>query len=101
VLLVDDGLATGASMRVAVAALREQDPARLVVGVPVGSPETCALLREEADEVLCALTPEPFDAVGQWYEDFTQVSDEAVRELLERAARERAERGAGPGLDAW
>jgi putative phosphoribosyl transferase len=86
VLLVDDGLATGSSMRAAVLALRQSAPARLVVAVPVAPPSTCAALREEADDVVCARTPEPFSAVGQWYEDFRQTTDEEVRELLAAAA---------------
>ena len=85
VLLVDDGLATGSTMRVAVKALRARRPGRIVVGVPVAAAEACALLRDEADEVVCALTPEPFRAVGEWYEDFAQTSDEEVRYLLARA----------------
>ena len=90
VLLVDDGLATGATMRAAVRSLRERRPARIVVAVPVGAPETCAELRTEADEVICTHSPEPFEAVGSWYDDFSQTSDDEVRELLARAARERA-----------
>jgi predicted phosphoribosyltransferase len=90
VILVDDGLATGSTMRAAVAALRRQGPARVVVAVPVGSPETCAEFQAEADEAVCARTPEPFYAVGLWYEDFSQTSDEEVRDLLERAAQEHA-----------
>lgn len=90
VILVDDGLATGATMRVAVAALRQEHPARIVVAVPVAPPETCDMLRREADEVVCAVTPEPFYAVGLWYEDFTQTKDEEVHELLERARHEVA-----------
>jgi predicted phosphoribosyltransferase len=82
VILVDDGLATGATMLAAVKALREQHPARIVVAVPVASPDTCELLREEVEEVVCAVTPEPFYAVGLWYQDFSQTSDEEVRELL-------------------
>jgi putative phosphoribosyl transferase len=97
VILVDDGLATGSTMKAAVQALREQEPARIVVAVPVGAPSTCDAFRDEADEVVCAATPEPFRAVGLWYEDFTQTTDEEVRELLERAARERAE-GTGAGM---
>jgi predicted phosphoribosyltransferase len=85
VILVDDGLATGSTMRAAVAALRRQGPARVVVAVPVGAAETCAELSDEADETVCARTPEPFLAVGMWYEDFSQTSDEEVRELLARA----------------
>ena len=85
-LLVDDGLATGSTMRAAVAALRKLHPSRIVIAVPVGSAETCAELAGEADEVVCAQTPEPFYAVGLWYDDFTQTTDEEVHELLERAA---------------
>ena len=83
-ILVDDGLATGASMLAAIRALRHQQPARIVVAAPVGAPESCAALREEADEVVCAATPEPFHAVGLWYRDFAQTSDEEVRDLLTR-----------------
>jgi putative phosphoribosyl transferase len=90
VILVDDGLATGASMRVAVAALRHEHAASVVVAVPIAPPETCELLRSEANDVVCAVTPEPFYAVGLWYEDFTQTTDEEVHELLERARRELA-----------
>jgi predicted phosphoribosyltransferase len=86
VILVDDGLATGSSMRAAVAALRQQKPARIVVAVPVGAPDTCAELRAEADEVLCARAPEPFHAVGLWYDDFSQTTDAEVHDLLARAA---------------
>jgi predicted phosphoribosyltransferase len=85
VILVDDGLATGSTMRAAVQALRSLGPARIVVAVPVAAPETCEALRAEADEVICARTPEPFYAVGLWYEDFSQTSDDEVRELLEHA----------------
>jgi putative phosphoribosyl transferase len=86
VILVDDGLATGSSMRAAVAALRQQQPARIVVAVPVGAPDTCAELRAETDEVVCARTPEPFHAVGLWYDDFSQTTDAEVHDLLARAA---------------
>jgi putative phosphoribosyl transferase len=89
-ILVDDGLATGASMRVAVAALRQEHPGRIVVAVPVAPPETCDMLRREADHVVCAVTPEPFLAVGLWYEDFAQTTDEEVHELLERGRHELA-----------
>ena len=82
VILVDDGLATGASMRAAVAAVRKLDPARVVVAVPVGATETCADLRAEADEVVCLQTPAPFYAVGQWYVDFGETSDDEVRACL-------------------
>jgi putative phosphoribosyl transferase len=90
VILVDDGLATGSTMRAAVHALRQQAPSRIVVGVPVGSPVNCSELGKEADEVVCAVTPESFYAVGQWYNDFVQTTDEEVRELLARAASEHA-----------
>ena len=84
VILVDDGLATGATMMAAVKAVRLMQPVRVVVGVPVGSPATCRQLREEADEVVCAVEPESFAAVGGWYADFSQTGDEEVRELLAR-----------------
>jgi putative phosphoribosyl transferase len=87
VILVDDGLATGATMQAAIKALRQQQAARTVVAVPIASPETCEELREEVDEVICAVTPEPFHAVGLWYEDFSQTSDDEVRDLLARSAR--------------
>jgi predicted phosphoribosyltransferase len=87
VILVDDGLATGATMRAAVAALRQQQPARVVIAVPTAAPETCAELSTEVDEVVCARTPHPFYAVGLWYADFRQTTDEEVRDLLARAAR--------------
>lgn len=87
VILVDDGLATGSTMRAAVAALREQQPASLVVAVPISAPETCAAFREIVDEIICVMTPEPFGAVGLWYEDFAQTTDEEVRTLLRQAAQ--------------
>jgi len=90
VILVDDGLATGSTMRAAVAALRRQGPARIVVAVPIGAPETCAEFEREADDVVCAVTPQPFHAVGLWYGDFSQTTDEEVRELLEKAAEGHA-----------
>jgi len=82
VILVDDGLATGATMEAAVRAARTHEPARIVVAVPVGAEETCARLRETADEVVCAATPEPFRAVGLWYDRFDQTTDEEVMALL-------------------
>jgi predicted phosphoribosyltransferase len=85
VILVDDGLATGSSMRAAVQAVRGRDPARVVVAVPVAAAETCEALAGDADEVVCAVTPRPFRAVGLWYDDFAQTSDEDVRALLEGA----------------
>ncbi len=93
VILVDDGLATGATMRAAVKALRQCGAARIVVAVPVGPPDTCREIEEEADETVCASTPEFFQAVGQYYEDFSQTSDEEVRELLARAASDRSAEG--------
>ena len=90
VLLVDDGLATGSTMRAAAAALRKLRPARVVVAVPVGSADTCAEMADAADEVVCARTPEPFYAVGLWYDDFSQTTDEEVHELLDRAAAQPA-----------
>jgi predicted phosphoribosyltransferase len=89
VILVDDGLATGATMLAAIQALRQQQPARIVVAVPIAAPETCEQLRAVADEVICAVTPEPFYAVGLWYADFSQTTDEEVRDLLAAAAREQ------------
>jgi predicted phosphoribosyltransferase len=86
VILVDDGLATGATMRAAALAVRRHEPGRVVVAVPVAAPQTCAELEDVVDAVVCAVTPKPFGAVGYWYEDFSQVSDEEVRELLARAA---------------
>jgi predicted phosphoribosyltransferase len=85
VILVDDGLATGSTMRAAVAALHRLQPSRVVVAVPVAAPETCEEFRSEVDDIVCAQTPEPFRAVGLWYQDFSQTSDEEVRELLQRA----------------
>lgn len=82
VILVDDGLATGSTMRAAVQAVRRQSPARVIVAAPVGAPSTCAEFRSLADEVVCARTPEPFSAVGLWYQDFTQTSDDEVQSLL-------------------
>jgi predicted phosphoribosyltransferase len=82
VILIDDGLATDATMRAAVRALRAQGAGRLVVAVPVAAPDVCDALRPEVDEVVCAATPDPFGAVGFWYEDFSQTSDDEVRALL-------------------
>lgn len=85
ILLVDDGVATGSTMRAAVAAIRGQHPAQIIVAVPVAPPSTCDTLRTEADQVVCAATPEPFYAVGQWYRVFDQTTDRQVRELYERS----------------
>jgi putative phosphoribosyl transferase len=84
VILIDDGLATGASMRAAVAALRPRDAAKIVVAVPVGAPSTCRELQSVADEVICLSAPHAFVGVGQYYEDFSQTSEDEVRALLER-----------------
>jgi putative phosphoribosyl transferase len=89
VILVDDGLATGSTMRGAVVALRRRGPGRLVVAVPVASSSAREEFQEEVDQVVCARTPEPFHAVGQWYDDFTQTTEDEVRHLLERAADAR------------
>jgi predicted phosphoribosyltransferase len=88
IILVDDGLATGATMRAAVKALRAHEPARIVVAVPTAPPDAIDDLREEADEVVCLHTPAPFYGVGGSYDDFSQTSDEEVRELLARADSE-------------
>ena len=92
VVLVDDGLATGSTMRAAVEALRQKGPSRIVVAVPVSAPDTCDEYRMGADEVVCASIPESFYGVGEWYLDFTQTSDEEVRELLETASASEAAR---------
>jgi putative phosphoribosyl transferase len=84
VILVDDGLATGSTMRAAVQALRQEGPARIVVAVPVAAPEACDAFRDIVDDIICAETPEPFHAVGLWYEDFSQTTDDEVHELLDR-----------------
>jgi putative phosphoribosyl transferase len=91
VILVDDGLATGATMHAAVKALRQRDVAKIVVAVPVGPPDTCREFEDEADETICATAPEFFQAVGQYYEDFSQTSDEEVRDLLARAAQKASD----------
>jgi predicted phosphoribosyltransferase len=88
VILIDDGLATGSTMRAAVAALRRQGPARIVVAVPVAAASTCEDLAQEVDEIVCGQMPEPFRAVGLWYRDFSPTADEEVRELLDRAQQE-------------
>ncbi len=85
-ILVDDGLATGSTMKAAARALARQGPARVVIAVPTAPPDVCQALAAEADEVVCAMTPEPFDAVGLWYQDFSQTTDDEVRALLARAA---------------
>jgi putative phosphoribosyl transferase len=102
VILVDDGLATGATMAAAAAALRKQSPAKLVVAVPISSPETCDAFRDIVDDIICAVTPEPFYAVGLWYDDFSQTTDEEVHDLLAEAARglPQATRSTGAAVPA-
>jgi len=85
VIVVDDGLATGATMKVAVRALKRKVPSKLVIAVPLGAYSTCSELKEEADELICLMTPEPFSAVGSWYENFEQTTDQQVRDLLQKA----------------
>ena len=91
VILVDDGLATGSTMKAAIQAVRAMAPARIIVAVPVGATDTCHALAADADDVVCARTPSPFSAVGLWYRDFSQTSDAEVRELL---AQSRGQTGA-------
>jgi len=97
VILVDDGMATGSSMLAAVRALHVSHPARIAVAVPVGSPDACAIIEKEVDELVCPLKPEYFRAVSLWYHDFAQTSDDEVRHLLQQAATEHAVRQAMPG----
>jgi putative phosphoribosyl transferase len=99
VILVDDGLATGSTMRAAVLALRQQEPRRLVVAVPVAARQACNEFRDEVDEIVCAVTPEPFWAVGSWYEDFSPTSDAEVRVLLQQNTASAAGRGHSEGND--
>ncbi|MFL5600752.1 MAG: phosphoribosyltransferase, partial [Gemmatimonadaceae bacterium] len=82
------GLATGSTMRAAVQALRQEGASKIVVAVPVAPPETCEAFRQEVDDIICAVTPEPFQAVGIWYGNFNETSDDEVRELIARAERE-------------
>ena len=93
VILVDDGLATGSTMRAAVVALRTLEPSRIVIAVPTAAAETCRELQAEADDVICAMTPAPFFGVGQWYEDFSQTTDEEVHRLLQEAAETERDHG--------
>jgi predicted phosphoribosyltransferase len=85
VILVDDGLATGSTMRAAVQALRLEGPTAIIVAVPVSAADICRAFRDIADDVVCIMTPEPFHAVGLWYEDFSQTTDQEVHDLLDRA----------------
>ena len=88
VILIDDGLATGASMQAAIMGLRAKEPARIVAAVPTAAPETCEAFKQKVDEMVCATTPEPFYGVSRWYEDFSQTTDEEVQTLLEEASRQ-------------
>ena len=87
VILIDDGLATGATMRAAAAAVKTKNPTKIVIAVPTGAPDTCRSFEGKVDEVICAVTPEPFYGVGAWYEDFSQTTDEEVCELLDKFAK--------------
>lgn len=97
VILIDDGLATGASMRAAVESVRAQNPAKIIVAVPTASPETCQQFEQIVDQIVCDTTPIPFHGVGMWYADFTQVSDEEVRQLLAEAKSASPWDQTGPG----
>ncbi len=90
VILIDDGLATGSTMRAAIASLKKQQPSRLVVAVPVGAPQTCDEIRPTVDELICAATPEPFYGVGRWYENFSQTTDKEVQHLLSQARQDQS-----------
>lgn len=94
-ILIDDGLATGSTMRAAVQAVRQHNPSRVVVAVPVGAPSTCAEFADVTDETICARMPEPFSAVGLWYRDFSQTTDEEVHQLLDEHARSREDQQRG------
>ena len=98
VILIDDGLATGAAMRAAATALRQMGPARLTVAVPVASEGTCDEFRSEVDEIVCAITPPHLQAVGRWYLDFSQTTDDEVRDLLHRASSRNTPRREPGGL---
>ena len=100
IILVDDGLATGSTMRVAIRALALQHPARIVVAVPTAAPSVCAEIGREVDEIICAITPEPFYAVGLWYDDFSETTDDDVRRLLNQASR-HAPVGDGDEVHTW
>jgi len=99
-ILIDDGLATGSTMRAAAEALRKQEPAQIVVAVPVAAPQTCEEFRREVDEIVCAVTPEPFRGVGLWYEDFSQTTDEEVSELLRKATTQTKQAASRAGGQA-
>ena len=99
VILVDDGLATGATMRAAVTALRRQQPLRIVIAVPTAAPDTCNQFRAEVEDIICGMTPTPFQAVGAWFEDFSQTTDEEVQQLLRTAQRAKESRGRNCRID--
>ena len=101
VVLVDDGLATGSTMKAAVQAVRAHAPAKIVVAVPVGAPDTCREFSGVADEILCARTPDRFAAVGQWYRDFSQTTDDEVRELLHQSAVPVGKGAVRPGPETY
>jgi len=101
VILVDDGLATGSTMLVAIRALRQQQPARIVVAVPTAAPSVCAEIGREADEIICAITPEPFYAVGLWYEDFSETTDDDVRTLLRLSGQRPATPTSNDDATRW
>ena len=88
VILIDDGLATGASMRAAIVGLRAHSPAQIVIAVPTAAPETCEAFEPEVDKIVCATTPDPFHGVSRWYENFSQTTDEEVKMLLEEATHQ-------------
>lgn len=96
VILIDDGMATGATMRAAAKALRQQNPAQLIVAVPTGAPDSCAVLATEVDKLVCLAMPEPYIAVGCWFEDFRQTTDDEVRTLLERASQSQTKTTGAP-----
>lgn len=85
IIVVDDGLATGATMKAAVKAIKSRNPKKIIVAIPVGAPQTCREIQQEVDELVCLMSPEPFSAVGNWFDNFDQTTDQEVRELLEKA----------------
>jgi putative phosphoribosyl transferase len=101
IILVDDGVATGATMQAAIAVVRSQHPARLVVAIPVAPPSVCAEIQEQVDEMICLMTPEVFLGVGVWYEDFSQLTDKQVRALLEQARKREAGERNGEQNSTW
>ena len=98
VFLIDDGLTAGATVKAAVIAIRLKNPAKIIVAVPVASPENCEEFRGAVDEIICAVTPQPFYGVGKWYEDFTQITDGEVREFLKRAKENLSSKSVNPKI---